>query len=51
MSIEHTLLSIEQYSVLQVMRGRRKQSLDGQAQVDVGGEAVKNSHAKRTAKI
>ena len=33
------------------MQGRRKQSPDGQAQLDVGGEAVNNSCAKRAAKI
>ena len=33
------------------MQGRRKQSLDGQAQLDVGGEDVKNSRAKRAANI
>ena len=32
------------------MQGR-KQSADGQAQLDVGGEAAKNSHAKRAAKF
>ena len=32
-------------------QGRRKQSPDGQAQLDVGGEVVNNSRAKRTAKI
>ena len=37
---------------LQLARqGRRKQSPDGQAQLDVGGEAVNNSRAKRAAKI
>ena len=33
------------------LQGRRKQSPDGQAQLDVGGEAVNNSCAKRAAKI
>ena len=33
------------------VQGRRKQSPDGQAQLDVGGEAVNNSRAKRSAKI
>ena len=32
-------------------QGRRKQSPDGQAQLDVGGEAVNNSRAKLAAKI
>jgi len=32
-------------------QGRRKQSVDGQAQLDVGGEAVNNSRTKRTAKF
>ena len=32
-------------------QGRRKQSPDGQAQLDVGGEAVNNLRAKRAAKI
>ena len=32
-------------------QGRRKQSPDGQAQLDVGGEVVNNSRAKRAAKI
>ena len=32
-------------------QGRRKQSPDGQAQLDVGGEAVNNSRAKRAAKV
>ena len=36
---------------LGVTQGRRKQSPDGQAQLDVGGEAVNNSRAKRAAKI
>ena len=33
------------------LQGRRKQSPDGQAQFDVGSEAVNNSRAKRAAKI
>ena len=33
------------------VQGRRKQSPDGQAQLDVGGEVGNNSHAKRVAKI
>ena len=33
------------------MQGRRKQSPDGQAQLDVGGEGVNNSRAKLAAKI
>ena len=33
------------------LQGCRKQSPDGQAQVDVGGESVNNSHEKRAAKI
>ena len=32
-------------------QGRRKQSPDGQAQLEVGGEAVNNSRAKRAAEI
>ena len=36
---------------LGVTQGRRKQSPDGQAQLNVGGEAVNNSRAKRAAKI
>ena len=32
-------------------QGRRKQSPDGQAQLDVGGEVVNNSRAKLAAKI
>ena len=32
-------------------QGRRKQFPDGQAQLDVGGEVVDNSHAKHAAKI
>ena len=32
-------------------QARRKQSPDGQAQLDVGGEAANNSRAKRAAKI
>ena len=34
-----------------MVQGHRKQSPDGQAQLDVGGEAVNNSRAKRAAKI
>ena len=34
-----------------LVQGRRKQSPDGQAQLDVGGEVVNNSRAKRAAKI
>ena len=37
--------------VASICQGRRKQSPDGQAQLDVGGEAVNNSRAKRAAKI
>ena len=33
------------------MHGRQKQSPNGQAQLDVGGEVVDNSRAKRAAKI
>ena len=33
------------------VQGRRKQSPDGQAQLDVGGEVVNNSRAKLAAKI
>ena len=33
------------------LQSRRKQSPDGQAQLDVGGEVVNNSRAKRAAKI
>ena len=33
------------------LQGRRKQSPDGQAQLDVGGEVGNNSCAKRVAKI
>ena len=36
---------------LGVTQGRRKQSPDGQAQLDVGGEAVNNSRTKRAAII
>jgi len=32
-------------------QGRRKQSVDGQAQLDAGGEAANNSHAKYAAKF
>ena len=32
-------------------QGRRKLSADGQAQLDVGGEAVNNLRAKRIAKF
>jgi len=32
-------------------QGRRKQSPDGQAQLDIGSEVVNNSRAKRAAKI
>ena len=32
-------------------QGRWKQSADGQAQLDVGGEAANNLRMKRTAKI
>ena len=32
-------------------QGRRKQSPDGQAQLDVSGEGVNNSRAKHAAKI
>ena len=32
-------------------QGSRKQSLDGQAQLDVGGEGVNNSRASRASKI
>ena len=34
-----------------LQQGRRKQSADGQAQLDVCGEAVNNSRSKRAAKI
>ena len=33
------------------VQGRRKQSPDGQAQLDVGGEVVNNSREKHAAKI
>ena len=33
------------------MQGHQKQSPNGQAQLDVGGEVVDNSRAKRAAKI
>ena len=33
------------------LQGRRKQSADGQAQLDVGGEAANNLRTKRVAKI
>ena len=33
------------------VQGPRKQSPDGQAQFDVGGEVVNNSRAKRVAKF
>ena len=33
------------------LQGRRKQSADGQAQLDVGGEAANNLRAKCAAKI
>ena len=33
------------------LQGRQKQSADGQAQFDVGGEAGNNSRAKRVAKF
>ena len=40
------------YYILKValLQGRRKPSPDGQAQLDVGGEVVDNSRAKRAAK-
>ena len=45
-------MQVECCSVSSLQRqGRRKQSPDGQAQLDVGGEAVNNSRAKRVAKI
>ena len=34
-----------------ILTGRRKQSADGQAQLDVGGKAVNNLCAKRAAKF
>ena len=39
------------YLVRALWQGRRKQSPDGQAQLDVGGKVVNNSRAKRAAKI
>ena len=33
------------------VQGRWKQSPDGQAQLDIGGKVVNNSHAKHTAKF
>ena len=33
------------------IQGHRKQSTDGQAQLDVGGEVVNNSRVRRAAKI
>ena len=36
---------------MHIAQDRRKQSPDGQARLDVSGEAVNNSRAKRVAKI
>ena len=46
MSHKHalTIITVE-------LQGYRKQSADGQAQLDVSGEAANNLHTKRAAKI
>ena len=46
-----TSLHVKTTRATVINQGRRKQSPDGQAQLDVGGEAVNNSRAKRAAKI
>ena len=43
--------SATNYSLKLHKPGRRKQSLDGQAQLDVGGEVVNNSRVRHAAKI
>ena len=45
------MLKSMSFGICTSYQGCRKQSPDGQAQLDVGGEAVNNSRTKRAAKI